>query len=74
MPADVDIVPIAHKIWRLYEVETTAFTESAANFFLDYGCRLTLKPISIQPNFPLYTVEPYIIRHDSRMIFFLFVG
>ena len=43
-------------------------------FFLDYGCRLTLKPISIQPIFTIYTVEPYIIRHDSRTIFFYLSG
>lgn len=77
--ADVDIVSVADKsinneIWRLYEVQATAFTESAANFFWKYGCRLAPKAISIQPIFPTYTIDPYIICHDSSTMFFYLSG
>ena len=78
-PTDVDIISvmdkyIGHKIWRLYEVQATALTESAANFFWNYGCRLAPKAISIQPIFPVYTIEPYIILHDSPTMFFYLSG
>ena len=78
-PADVDIVSVADKfinneIWRLYEVQATAFTGSAANFFWKYGCRLAPKAISIQPIFPTYTIDPYIICHDSSTMFFYLSG
>ena len=78
-PASVDIISVADKsvyneIWRLYEVKATAFTEGAANFFWNYGCRLATKPISIKSIWPTYITEPYIICHDSPSMFFYLSG
>ena len=63
---------ICRKWWRLYEVKATALTEEAAKFFLHYHCRLTAKPISIIPIYPIYTQENNIVHCNSARLFFYF--
>lgn len=62
------------KKWRLYEVEATELSEEAAKFFLNYHCRLTEKPISITPIYPVHTQDDDIIYCNSDRIFFYFSG
>lgn len=56
--------------WYLSEVLVTDFTESAAEFFLNYHCRLTSEPISIQPIWPVYVQSPYIIQNSGETTWF----
>ena len=56
--------------WYLSEVFATDFTESAAKFFLNYHCRLTSEPISIQPIWPIYVQSPYIIQNSGETTWF----
>lgn len=37
------------EVWTLYVVSASAFCEEAARFFLDFHCRLTDYPVSLQP-------------------------
>lgn len=57
---DVKIYPVISKIfprnYRIYEVEATNFSNYAANFFRDYGYRLTPKPIAIHPLWSTFTI------------------
>ena len=61
---------ISGRYWHLYEVTANVFDESAAKFFLDFHCRLTDQPISLQPVWPIYTKSPYVIRHNRSEMFF----
>ncbi len=75
----VTVKTLAHKNfegkkWRLYEVEATELSEEAAKFFLNYHCRLTEKPISITPIYPVHTQDEDIIHCNSERIFFYFFG
>ena len=56
--------------WYLSEVLVTDFTESAAEFFPNYHCRLTSEPISIQPIWPVYVQSPYIIQNSGETTWF----
>jgi len=60
------------RYWHLYKVRANSFDEDAAEFFLDFHCRLTEQPVSIQPIWPTYIKGPYVIRHDRReMVFYV---
>ena len=65
---------ISGRYWHLYEVMANDFDESAAKFFLDFHCRLTDQPISLQPVWPIYTKSPYVIRHNRSEMFFYVSG
>ena len=65
---------ISGRYWHLYEVMANDFDESAAKFFLDFHCRLTDQPISLQPVWPIYTTSPYVIRHNRSEMFFYVSG
>lgn len=56
--------------WYLSKVSVIDFTESAAKFFLNYHCRLTSDPISIQPIWPVYVQSPYIIQNSGETTWF----
>ena len=45
--------------WTLYMVSASAFSEEAARFFLDFHCRLTDHPVSLQPVWPLFVEGNY---------------
>lgn len=60
--------------WFLYEVKATELSEEAAKFFLDYRCRLTAKPISISPIYPVHTQDDDAIYCNSEKIFVYFSG
>lgn len=40
---------IGWETWSLYVVSASAFNEDAARFYLDFHCRLTDHPVSLQP-------------------------
>jgi len=56
------------RCWYLYEVEASEYDEEAAKFFLDYHCRLTDEPLTIQPVWPLYIQTPFVIKHNSNSL------
>ena len=59
---------ISWETWYLYEVTAKDYNEEAARFFLDYHCRLTENPISIQPVWPVYIENPYIVKHNKKSV------
>lgn len=50
--------------WTLYEVKALEFNEESARFFLDFHCRLTAEPVTLQPVWPLYIEDNYLIKHN----------
>lgn len=65
---------ISWSTWYLLQVTATDLTESAAKFFLNYHCRLTSQPISIQPIWPVYVQSPYVIQNSGETTWFLVQG
>ena len=64
--------PVNGSCWYLYEASADVLDKSAAEFFLALHCRLTDRPISIQPIWPIYTKSPYVIHHNSQeMVFYV---
>lgn len=57
---------ISGEVWYVYEVVANDYDMEAAKFFMDYHCRLTEEPISIQPVWPVYVEGPYIIKHSRK--------
>lgn len=62
------------EIWTLYMVSVSAFNEEAARFYLDFHCRLTDCPISLQPVWPLFTEGNYLVKHDQPSMHVLVEG
>ncbi len=60
--------------WSLYEVRATDYDDESALFFINYHCRLTEKPASIQPIWPLYSEGSFIIRHNNDKLNLLVSG
>lgn len=60
--------------WTLYMVSASAFNEEAARFFLDFHCRLTNYPVSLQPVWPLFVEGNYIIKHSQDNMYMLVEG
>ena len=60
--------------WSLYEVEATELSKEAAKFFLHFHCRLTAKPVSISPIYPVFTQDDDVIHCNSKKIFVYFSG
>ena len=52
----------------------SAFSEEAARFFLDFHCRLTDHPVSLQPVWPLVVKGNYIIKHSQDIMYMLVEG
>ncbi len=60
--------------WTLYKVSASAFSEEAARFFLDFHCRLTDHPVSLQPVWPLFVEGNYIVKHSQNDMYMLVEG
>ena len=60
--------------WTLYVVSASAFNEEAARFYLDFHCRLTDHPVSLQPVWPLFVEGNYIVRHNQSGMYMLVDG
>lgn len=60
--------------WTLYVVSASAFCEEAARFFLDFHCRLTDYPVSLQPVWPLFVEGNYIVKHSQDSMYMLVKG
>lgn len=60
--------------WRLYVISASAFCEEAARFFLDFHCRLTDYPVSLQPVWPLFVEGNYIVKHSQDSMYMLVKG
>ena len=60
--------------WTLYMVSASAFSEEAARFFLDFHCRLTDHPVSLQPVWPLFGEGNYIVKHSRDSMYMLVKG
>lgn len=54
--------------WTLFEVTANDYDERSARFFLDYHCRLTETPVSIQAIWPVFIESPYVIKHNKRSV------
>ena len=65
---------IGWSTWRVYEVKATEFSEEAAKFFLNIHCRLTDKPVTMYPIWPVYTRSPYVIYHKGAQYSVFFSG
>ena len=65
---------ISWETWCVYEVTANDYDEASARFFLDYHCRLTEQPISIQPVWPVYVENPYVIKHNQKSILMHLTG
>lgn len=69
--SDVSIKEVCRKrinwdTWYLYEVYAKTYNETSARFFLDFHCRLTDTPVSLQTVWPLYVDSPYVIKHNQK--------
>lgn len=60
--------------WILYVVSASAFDEDAARFYLDFHCRLTDCPVSLQPVWPLFVEGNYIVKHNQNNMYMLVEG
>ncbi|MCD8155498.1 MAG: hypothetical protein LUF78_12605 [Clostridiales bacterium] len=60
--------------WTLYLVSATKLDENAARFYLNFHCRLTDQPVSLQPVWPLYVEGNYIIKHNQKRTYMLVKG
>ena len=56
------------KYWYVYEIVAEAYTEESAKFFLKYHYRLTDKPVSFCPVWPIYVEDPYVIKFDGEHV------
>ena len=60
--------------WTLYEVCASSLCEEAARFFLNFHCRLTDHPISLQLVWPLYVAGEFLVKHSQNNMFMLVSG
>lgn len=65
---------ISGETWRIYEVVANDYDEQSARFFLDYHCRLTEVPVSIQTVWPVYVESPYIIKYNHKSVILSVTG
>lgn len=65
---------IEGETWILYVVSASAFNEDAARFYLDFHCRLTDCPVSLQPVWPLFVEDDYIVKHNQNSMYMLVEG
>lgn len=64
---NIEIVPVMNigKKWQIYEVMATRYSEEAAQFFMEFQCQPTERPVKLKVIWPLYKKEPYIIKHNK---------
>lgn len=60
--------------WTLYEVCASSYNEGAARFFLEYHYRLTDHSVSLQPIWPLYIENSYMIKHNHSSMYVIVEG
>ena len=60
--------------WTLYVVSASVFNEDTARFYLDFHCRLTDHPVSLQPVWPLFVEGNYIVKHNQNSMYMLVEG
>lgn len=77
--SSVEIKQIEHasqrmRDWYMYEVRAHEFDQFAAKFFIQYHCRLTESPVTLQPIWPLYSEGSFMIRHSSDHMYILRSG
>ncbi len=60
--------------WNLYVVSASSFDESAARFFLDFHCRLTEHPVSLQAIWPLFVEGNYAIKYNQSKVYAMVLG
>ena len=65
---------IGWETWNLYAVSTTSFNKYAARFYLDFHCRLTDHPVSLQPIWPLFVEGNYTVKHNQSSTYMLVEG
>ncbi len=77
--SNIDLQEIAHRRfgrdnWILYEVCASELCEEAARFFLNFHCRLTDHPISLQLVWPLYVAGEFLVKHRQDNMFMFVAG
>lgn len=65
---------IGWETWTLYVVVASTFNEDAARFYLDFHCRLTDHPVSLQPVWPPFIEGNYIVKHNQNSMYMLVEG
>lgn len=65
---------IGWETWTLHVVSASAFNEDAARFYLDFHCRLTDHPVSLQPVWPPFIEGNYIVKHNQNRMYMLVEG
>lgn len=60
--------------WILYIVCASEFNEEAAKFYLEFHCRLTDNPVSLQPIWPLFVESNYMIKHNQNNMYMIVKG
>lgn len=65
---------IGWETWTLYMVSASEFNKDAARFYLDFHCRLTDHPVSLQPVWPLFVEGNYIVKHNQNSMYMLVEG
>ncbi len=65
---------IGGEIWTLHVVSASSLNEDAARFYLDFHCRLTDHPVSLQPVWPLFVEGNYIVKHNQNSMYMLVEG
>lgn len=65
---------IGWEFWTLCTVSASAFDENAARFYLNFHCRLTDHPVSLQPVWPLFIEDDYMIKHNQNSMYMLVEG
>lgn len=63
-----------YETWTLYLVSVSSFNENAARFYLDFHCRLTDKAVSLQPVWPLFVEDNYMIKHNQNSTYMIVRG
>lgn len=65
---------IGKDFWNLYLVSALNFSERAARFYLDFHCRLTDRPASLQVVWPLFIEEDCLIKHNKNSTYMIVRG
>lgn len=65
---------IGRNLWKLYLVSALRFSECAARFYLDFHCRLTEQPASLQVVWPLFVEEDFLIKHNKKSMYMIVKG
>lgn len=70
----ITVIKFGWETWKLYVVSASAFSEESAKFFLQFHCRLTEHPVSLQPVWPLFVEGNFLIKHNQDRTYMLVEG